>query len=635
MIRFVSNKQHSLPFETASVQDVLYYMQITDCYGVDTETTGEWNGKNQILSLQIGDNNVQYVIDWFSLDRAEKDSILTEMSSPATTKILQNAKFDMKFFFQEGYYLRNIYDVMVAECLIHAGKDMPEGSYTLATMAKKYANMELDKTIRGVIHREGLTERVIKYAAQDVECLPSIMYHQVDALQQMGMASDDTQDELTVLGIENRACLCLGLMEYNGVKLHTEKWSTITAALAEELIKLEHRLDEVIVQYPLFDGIGKRQTNMFAPMNTGINWASPQQKLQLLQRINPLIQDTSEQSLNRFKKEHPIIPLMQEYIKTLKLYSGFALPLPKAINPITGRIHTSFWQNLKSGRISAGSKSKKDETGKKKKDFTKPNLLQIPSRTEIGKQIRSCFIPEEGWKIVGGDISGAELRILAEASQDEVWLSAFREGKDLHGELCARTFNIPIEDVKKKSPYGGESYRGVQKTLNFGISYGMGPKKLASKLEISQQQAAEIIENFLSSVPTLRNFLDRISNYAVNAKKAITLPPYRRVRWLPWTDFSERGEAERSGRNHVPQGTNADWMKCILGKIYYYLIENSLQYNIKPILPIHDEVASECKEELAGQWKEKLQQIMIESGEIIIKSIPVVVDCKIADCWEK
>lgn len=98
----------------------------------------------------------------------------------------------------------------------------------------------------------------------------------------------------------------------------------------------------------------------------------------------------------------------------------------------------------------------------------KLNLLQIPARTKEGARMRECFIAEKGYKIVGGDLSGAELRILTEASQDPVWLDIFREGKDLHSELCAKTFNIPLESVKETSPYGGESWRGVQKTINFG-----------------------------------------------------------------------------------------------------------------------------------------------------------------------
>lgn len=265
----------------------------------------------------------------------------------------------------------------------------------------------------------------------------------------------------------------------------------------------------------------------------------------------------------------------------------------------------------------------------------KLNLLQIPARTKEGARMRECFVPEKGFKIVGGDLSGAELRILTEASKDPVWTDIFNAGKDLHSELCAKTFNIPVDRVKETSPYGGESYRGVQKTLSFGISYGMGPHKLADKLEIELNDAEKIISSFMNSVPILSKFLSYISHYSVSAKKSITLPPYRRIRWLPWKDSYEMSSVKRQGCNHVPQGTNADWIKLILGRVYGYVISRNLQYEVRPILTVHDEIQTECIESKAAWWRDKLEEIMVSSGQVIIKSIPVVADCKISDAWEK
>lgn len=442
------------PFEVQTdTTALLSWIKSHPVFGVDTETTGEWNARNKILSLQIGDANTQWVLDWQSLSREEKDGVLAELANPLNVKIFQNAKFDAKFLFQEGCFPQTIFDVMIAECLIHAGKDMEKGRYTLATIAKNYTGMVLDKSIRGRIHAEGLSNRVIIYAAQDVECLPSIMRQQHDILQNLGMANENHQDELTVLGIENRSCLCLALMEYNGMKVDLDKWTVLTAQFAEELVILEKQLDDMVFADTLFEGIGKRQMDLFGGNSTGINWKSPQQKLALLQRINPKIEDTSERSVSKHKNEHQLIPLMQRYIKLTKLYTGFALTLPKMINKTTGRIHTSFWQNLKTGRISASD----------------PNLLQIPGRTTEGKAMRECFVPEPGNILVGGDYSGCELRIIAELSQDPLWLDVFNKNGDLHSELCVKTFGIPLSDVKKISHFKeGISYRDIQKTVDFG-----------------------------------------------------------------------------------------------------------------------------------------------------------------------
>ena len=518
-----------------SIDSLLEWMKGKSIYGVDTETTGGWNMHNRILSLQIGDTELQWVVDWQSLSREEKDAILTEMSRPDTTKVLQNAKFDLKFFFQEGHYLRGIFDVMVAECLIHAGKEMDKGSFALLHLAKHYAGMELDKSVRGRIHAEGLSNRVIEYAAQDVECLLPICYKQHEILQSLKMANPDHQDELTVLGIENRACLCLALMEFNGMKLDTEKWAVLTADFAKELVELEKKLDDLVFADSLFEGIGKRQMDLFGGNSTGINWKSPQQKLALLKRINPKIEDTAERSVAKHKHEHPLIPMMQRYIKLTKLYTGFALALPKMINRYTGRIHTSFWQNLKTGRISSSD----------------PNMQNIPARTKEGKTMRSCFTTAPGYKMVGGDFSGIELRVLAELSQDETWLEVFRSGGDLHSILCSRTFNIPLEDVKKDSPFKeGVSYRDVQKTLDFMVPYGGGADKLSDILQIARDDAEGIITQFMQSVPKVSQLLHKLERYAIDNKKSISPPPYRRIRWMEWRELWESHSIGRQGRNH-------------------------------------------------------------------------------------
>lgn len=622
MIKFLT-KQLSLEvaFDTShNIGDFLEWLKNKDIVGVDTETTGSWNGKNQILSLQVGDVEIQWVIDWQTLSREEKDTILSALSVEEITKILQNAKFDLKFFFQEGHYFQTIFDVMVAEATIHAGKEMEKGSYALDTLAKKYAGMQLDKSIRGVIHREGMSTRVVEYAAKDVECLLPIMKAQHKQLIELKMANENHQDEQTVLGVENRACLCLALMEFNGMKLDLEKWNKLTEELAAELVELEKQLDEIVFNDNLFEGIGKRQMDLFGGNSTGINWKSPQQKLQLLQRINPQIENTSERAVAKHKHEHVLIPTMQTYIRKSKLYNGFGKAMPKMINKHTGRIHTSFWQNLSTGRISS----------------SEPNMQNIPSRTEEGKIMRSCFIAQPGYKIVGGDLSGAELRLLAEISQDETWLDVFKNDGDLHSILCAKTFKIPIEDVNKPSPFkDGVSYRNIQKTLDFMIPYGGGAYKLADILQMPVDVAQKIIDDFLASVPKVGAYLDMITSYSINSQKSITLPPYRRIRWLPWKDSWESNAVGRAGRNHSIQGSNADWIKCALGRVYYYVIQNNLQQIIKPILQVYDEIQTECKADYDTRWRAKLEEIMVTSGQIIIKTIPVKADCSISTYWTK
>ena len=431
MIYFITNQLQYQPTVTYSLSTVTHFLEWANKvskFGVDTETTGEYNGgTGKILLLQIGVPDVQWVFDWQGLNPTDKSSILNVLKDETKLKIFQNAKFDLKFFFEQDCYVTNIYDTMVAERLIHAGKDMPKGTAALDTLAMKYAGVQLDKSIRGRIHSEGFTDTVINYASQDVAVLEPIMQAQHKQLMQLNMACEDIQDLNTVLGIENGACLCLALMEFNGVLLDVPAWQKITHDIAKQILSLEGELDSIVIKDKLFDNIGKRQLNLFESANSGINWKSPMQKLKVLKRIDASVEDTAERTLKRIHKKHPIVPKLQDYIQLIKLYTGFCTTLPKQINTKTGRIHMSLQQNLKTGRIAASN----------------PNLLQIPSRTSYGKSMRECFIAANGYNIVGGDLAQAELRLLTQASKDPLWIQIFNEDKDLHSTLCASTFGIP------------------------------------------------------------------------------------------------------------------------------------------------------------------------------------------------
>jgi len=579
---------------TNSIEPILQFMKEESVYGVDTETTGEWNMSNDILSLQVGNEEVQYVIDWLSLPMSERIELLTTMADPKATKVFQNAKFDLKFFMQYGVYLLNIYDVMVAECLIYAGKKQEKGFFALDSLAARYTKYVLDKSIRGKIHIDGLTDRVIKYGAMDVQCLIPIMKGTHKRLRKLHMASEDHQDKSSVLGIENRSCLAFAMMEFNGLKIDLESWNQIKEELKDKIVQIESELDSIVVESELFTGMGSRQLDLFSDkVETKINWGSWQQKLPLLKQINPEIQNTSERYLSIHKNEHQLIPKLIEYAKTTKLYNGFAKTLPKLINRNTNRIHTSFWQNQSTGRVSTDS----------------PNLQNIPAR--------SC-----------------ELRVMAEFSQDPLWLEVFRKGGDLHSELCARTFNIPINDVKSMSPYGVK-YRDVQKTINFGLAYGMSQYKLADTLQIPVEQAEKIIKDFFSVVPDLEKFLTRIGKFAVRKGFSRTPPPYSRIRWFDKYrgNPKQKGEVEREGKNHPIQGANADMVKLALANCYEYIVTHGLIDHVKLIHTIHDEIQTEAREDIAEIWAVELQNIMVEAASVIIKSIPMVVDVKTGSNW--
>lgn len=459
MIYYVTKQtQINSEFKSSTFQEMLDYFSNEKEIQVDTETQGFFNFENEILLLQLGDEREerQYVINFQELTREELDQLDDRIfSNPDICKVFQNAKFDIKFLWLHGLDIVNVFDTMIAEIIINAGKDVDKGFYSLYSMCRRYRNVELDKSIRGDINRRGLTTAVIEYAAKDVKYLSSIKTEQLIKLREYRLADDNPQNIYTVCGLEMNAIIAFASIEYNGMKLDRNKWSLVKKEVHEKVNDIEKQIDDLVNNEPKLKKFTTIYQDLFTPAynTTTVNWNSPSQKLKVLQTLFPQIQDTSSRTLSKYKGKHPLVNLLLEYNKANKLATAFADKLENHINPKTQRIHTNIWPILDTGRISMNN----------------PNLQQIPSRTELGGKMRACFVPEEGNTMVGGDYAAAELRLIAEFSQDPVWINAFVEGKDLHSELCAMTFDIPVTDVRKPTPFKPDLiYRDVQKTLNFG-----------------------------------------------------------------------------------------------------------------------------------------------------------------------
>lgn len=624
MIYYITNQTQIDPvFKACTVEDMLFYFKDHKDIQVDGETTGFFDFKSQILLLQLGDFNNQYVLNFGELTKNQRDKINTQIFlNPNICKIFQNAKFDIKFLWLHGFDIINVYDTMLAEILLNAGKDTPDGFYSLFSLGKRYCNIELDKETRGKIHSYGFSSRVIEYAANDVKYLEVIKNKQVEELQKLELANHDCQDIYTVCGLEMNAVIVFASLEYNGIKLDMDKWQEVQKLVLAEQDIVARSVNEIVWQEPKLKKFQYIYQDLFttAYNTTTVNWASPVQKLKVLKKLFPEIQDTSERVMSQYKSKHPIIGRLLDFNKINKLDS-FAKKMPEHINETTKRIHTDFWQILDTGRVSSN----------------KPNMQQVPSRTELGGKMRSCFVPEEGYKMVGGDYSGCELRIIAEFSKDPVWVNAFKEGKDLHSELCAITFGIDIKDVKTNTPFKPElKYRDVQKTLNFGLAYGMSEYKLADTIEITVDQARAIINKFFKAVPKVQQFLNTLGELGKSRGYIKTAKPYGRIRWFDgWDshDYKRLGEIERQSKNHPIQGGNADMTKLALVLLYRTIKENN--YPVKLIHQVHDEIQTEVKEDFAEDWAKIMETTMNEAAGAILKEVPMVVDCKVADYWSK
>jgi DNA polymerase I - 3''-5'' exonuclease and polymerase domains len=556
MIYYIGEQRlfNSNNFCVAKISDLLEYFKDKTEIAIDTETTGFDPHTDRLLCIQFGTNEHQYVVNCSLVSM----KLLKPIFEYNSIFLFQNAKFDLRFLMKYAIYPKKIYDTFLAELILTTGYDRKSLHVALDDLAWKYCNIKLDKTIRGNINKEGLSDRVIKYAADDTKWLSKIKEKQLEQIDKWNLNS--------ILDLENEVIKVFAKMEYDGVLLDKDKWLEVANMSNHEMLELEKELDNIVLNDTNLKKFVPKATqgNLFGYKERvlDINWGSSQQKLDMLKSLGIQEDSTGDRILQRNKHIHNLVKVLIDYNKHRKLNDAFGKEFLKHVNPNTNRVHMDIWPILSTGRIAVSN----------------PNLNQIPNpeKSKLGKLIRSCFIPKEGYKIVGGDYSGMELRIIAEFSQDPVWIDAFNHNKDLHSELAALTFNIDIKDVKKPfeaNPSAG-AYRSVQKIVNFGLAYGMSAFKLADTIQVSVDKAQEIIDRFFKAVPKVKQFLHGLGELGKQRGYIRTGPVFSRVRWFPeWhacqdsnnkNKFKLLGEIERASMNMPIQGCNGNIIKLAL-----------------------------------------------------------------------
>ena len=311
--------------------------------------------------------------------------------------------------------------------------------------------------------------------------------------------------------------------------------------------------------------------------------------------------------LEKLKGEHPVIEKILEYRTLTKLNSTYVEGLIPYINQNTKKIHSSFHQTITAtGRISS----------------TDPNLQNIPTRAELGKQIRKAFKPAEGNIYIDADYSQIELRVLAHISQDENMIYAFKHGEDIHKQAASKVFGIPIDEVTKEQ-------RSSAKAVNFGIVYGISDFGLANQIGVSNKQAKEYINQYLEKYAGIKHFMDDIVESAKAKGYVETL--FGRRRYIPEiksTNYMVRQFGNRVAMNTPIQGTAADIMKIAMINVNKALKEQKI--NGKIVLQIHDELLLEVSQEN----KEQAKQILKECMESAMKlSVPLEVEISEGNSW--
>ena len=316
---------------------------------------------------------------------------------------------------------------------------------------------------------------------------------------------------------------------------------------------------------------------------------------------------TNADVLEKLRDKHPIVNFIMEYRQLAKLKSTYCDGLRAVVNPNTHRIHSVFTQTVTvTGRLSS----------------TEPNLQNIPTRTELGREIRKMFVAKDGYVLVDADYSQIELRVLAHIANDETMINAFRNNEDIHAVTASQVLGIPLEDVTKEQ-------RSSAKAVNFGIVYGIGEFSLAQDLHISVKEAKAYIESYLEKYHGVRNYMESIKEQA--KKDGYVKTMLNRIRYIPELkspNYNIRQFGERVALNTPIQGTAADIIKLAMVRVDNRLINEGLKSKL--ILQVHDELIVEAHKDEVDKVKQILSEEMQSAMEL---NVPLKVDMSTGHSW--
>lgn len=509
-------------------------------------------------------------------------------------KVGQNIKYDYEVLRRYGIEVRGpMFDTMLAHYIVQ-----PELHHNMDYMAETllgYQTIHIDQLIgpRGKGQRsmrDLQPQEVYEYAAEDAD----VTLRLKNVLEQK---LKEVDGERLFYDIEMPLVPVLAEMELTGVCLDT-------AALTETGKNFNRRLAEY-------------EQKIYAEAGETFNISSPKQVGDILFGKMKIVDKpkktktgqyvTSEEVLTQLRSRAPIVDDILSYRGLKKLLGTYVEALPRLINPRTGHIHTCFNQAITAtGRLSSSD----------------PNLQNIPIRDDDGKEIRKSFVPEPGCLFFSADYSQIEIRIMAHLSQDEHMLDAFRSGTDIHAATAAKIWHVPVEEVTPEQ-------RKKAKQANFGIIYGISTYGLAQRMNISNSEARQLIDDYFATFPRVKAYMDEA--IATCREKGYAETIYHRRRYLPdiaSRNATVRGFAERNAINAPIQGSEADIIKVAMIHIFKRFAAEGLRSRM--ILQVHDELNFSVYPE----EREQVERIVIEEMENACRlSIPLTADAGWGANW--
>lgn len=516
MIHFCSEQKRvvgSSVWEEVEIQDIISYFKNHKFIALDTETSGLDPHSCELLSIQFGDFDHQFVIEY-------SPNILEKLKPLLLRKdvvwVLQNAKFDLQFFYKHDIILENIFDTYLAEGVLYCGfDDVKLPNYvrkSLDVLVLKYCGVLLNKSIRGTINRVGLTDKVIEYGANDVKYLIPVMTSQMIKIKGDGLWG--------AVKLDNKFVRVLAYIEYCGIYLNKEKWLAKMEDDSKKLSDMEFALNKWVFER-FGDKYVNKQLDLFsAAKRCSLNWSSSKQIIPIFKElgVDTKVRDKktgkmkdSIEAKHIVKQVHvsPLIQMYIDYKKAQKLVTTYGQNFLDAINPKTGRIHATFWQIMNTGRTSCGSGDNKD-------DDNSINLQNIPS----DKITRGCFTNQfENTILVDCDYSQQEDRMYTQLSKEPALIDFYndttrkRDGHSFTAKLCfpKELKDVPEEEVKHVRP----DLRSKAKGAKFAILFGGVGDTIAKNLGLSKEEGDEVYDAYMKAFPKLKEYFDYIKPIVV------------------------------------------------------------------------------------------------------------------------
>ena len=654
MIYLVTAQQNIFdsPFyKNCTVKDSVEFLKNMNPIGLDTETTGLDCWSDKLKLLQLGNKDIQIVIDCFTIDIENYRCILED---PEKTFLGWNLKFDLKWLYRHNIFPYKVYDGYLAEKLLWLGYPAGMHPLSLKYASEHYIGVERDKSIRGKVIWAGLTDDVIQYSANDVKYLEDIIKEQWKDLQKKGLTK--------AVRVENQFVLPLAYTEYCGIHLDTEKWKVKMNKDQKKLEESRIALNQWVVKhYPKDKRFTKvdLQGDLWLGFNTEpqciVNWDSPKQVQILLEDIgfNLTVKDKEKGGTKKSidakvikpqKNVSDIAPVYLTYKEAAKVTSTYGQNVLDQINKVSGRIHTNYNQ--------MGADTTRITSGGKDGNIKYINLLNMPSDEET----RACFTAEKGNSWISIDYSGQESALLASIANDPLMLNEINNGSgDIHSLVASLVFkdeigDTPLKEIKHKF----HSLRQIAKGYEFLVAYGGNANTIMANYGKTEEEANQIYNAYMNGLTGVQKYqafrrkdwfnkgyilLNSITGHKafiydweelVITRKAMNEPgywdEYKTKKDMGWFDdpqvqevrhfFKRKSASEKQSINYPIQATGSQCLRFSMIYFFEYLRENHLLNKVKICVPPYDEINCEAPADIAMNVAKKLHECMVKAGAI-------------------